>query len=786
MKKMKATENTVTSTDNTIAFEKNLSDALIEGLPGIFYLANKKGQLLKWNQNLENITGCSHHELRKMKTTDFVDKSQVRLILNKRVEAFKKGKASAEINLKTKKGHTLTYYITIMPFTYNNEECILGIGIDFTEKKAAEQTLLNRNTEIKERVKELQCLYQLSELANDPKYTVDEIMQECANITPAAYQYPEITCALIHFGDQEYTSYNFEKSEWKQEANIELNGELAGVVKVFYKKEMPQAYEGPFLKEERSLINSIADILGNAAERKMANKEIIKLNRLLQFRSAINEMMLKAEDRETILKETCKIAIRYGNFKMAWMGAFSEEVHSLTPITFAGDEDGYFIKIKALTNNYTSEAWLARKAIHSHSFNYCNDIANERPDLPWKEEALKRSYRSAISLPVIVNTKLDSVFTLYMSETFFFTQEERNILLEVTSNIAFALEKIELKKLQQQAEIDLKESEEKFRILVEETLVGVFILQERKFIYTNPEFEKITGYSKDELLNYVTFEQLIYNDDFETVRQKNQQRITGKKPSDHYVLRAVKKDGTLRHIDIIVSSITFKSKLAVIGTIIDISEQVEEEQRISKAVTDAQENERQQISMELHDNVKQIIAATLLNVDFIPMALNDPDTSLKIINNVKKYLQDAIDELRRISHQLAPVIDSTLSLKQMLEDLVDTMNVTSAIHVSYRFEKLKGSVNNDIQLAIYRILQEQFSNILKHANATDVTISLSHKKDNYVFSIQDNGKGFDTSLKKSGIGLENIKRRVQAFNGSLVVNSALGKGCTLIAEIPAG
>jgi PAS domain S-box-containing protein len=770
--------------ENTIILEKDLSDTLIKGLPGIFYLADKNGQLIQWNRNLEIVTGCKQDELSTKKTIDFVDPSQIDLILNKRAEAFLNGKASAEINLINKNGQRLIYYIKVMPIRYKSEECVLGIGIDFTDKKAAEQSLIDKNAEIKKRVKELQCLYRLSEIANNPKYTIESTMQEFANIIPSAYQYPDITCAHIELGDTECKSESFKETAWKQESVIEINGEPAGMVKAYYTKEMPQADEGPFQKEERFLIDSIADILGNAAERKLAEKEIIKLGRLYQFISATNEMMLKAENSETIFKEACQIAVKYGNFRMAWIGIYNSETKNVTPVAFAGNEDGYLKNIKISTNNYTLEHGLTRKATRKRRYHYCNDIANDPVHLPWREEALKRGYRSSISLPIITNSKLIAVFTLYMAEPFFFTQEECKLLIEVTENIAYALEKIELRKLQKRAEADLKESEEKFRILVEGTLVGVFILQEGKFIYVNPEFEKIIGFSKDALLNNISFEKLIHEDDLKTIWKKYLARMAGEKPPAHYTLRAVKSDGTLLHVDVIISSITFKSKPAIIGTIIDISEQVEEEKRISKAVTDAQENERQQISMELHDNVKQIMAATLLNVDFIPMTLDDQKTTLKIINNVKKYLQDAIEEIRRISHQLAPAIDPTLSLKQMLESLVDTMNVSNTINVSYRFKRLANTVSNDIQLAIYRILQEQFTNILKHANATDVTISLNQNKGNFVLTIHDNGIGFDTSIKKSGIGLENIKRRIQAFNGNLVVQSAPGKGCTLVAEIP--
>ena len=121
----------------------------------------------------------------------------------------------------------------------------------------------------------------------------------------------------------------------------------------------------------------------------------------------------------------------------------------------------------------------------------------------------------------------------------------------------------------------------------------------------------------------MTFEQLIHPDDLDNVWKKYLRRISGEKPSDHYILNAVRKDGTELQIEVISSLITYKGKPAIIGTVIDITEQFEEEKRIDKAVTYAQERERQQISMELHDNVKQIMAASMLNIDFLKMNLKN-------------------------------------------------------------------------------------------------------------------------------------------------------------------
>jgi signal transduction histidine kinase len=277
---------------------------------------------------------------------------------------------------------------------------------------------------------------------------------------------------------------------------------------------------------------------------------------------------------------------------------------------------------------------------------------------------------------------------------------------------------------------------------------------------------------------------LVHQDDLEPLLKNYSDKFPTETESDYHTLRGITKNGLVVPIEMIVSRISYKGRSAVIGTVIDITEQVEEEKRINRAVTNAQEDERQQISMELHDNVKQMMAASLLNVDFLKMLLKDDHTTSPIIDNIKNYMREAIEELRKISHQLAPTVDDTVSLEEKVRTLVNTMNISNRLRISYHFQSSEESLGADIQLALYRILQEQFTNILKHSQASLIDISFERTNEEIRMSIEDNGIGFDPLFMKSGIGLENIKRRVQVHNGNYVIQTAPGRGCKLEVKMP--
>ena len=113
------------------------------------------------------------------------------------------------------------------------------------------------------------------------------------------------------------------------------------------------------------------------------------------------------------------------------------------------------------------------------------------------------------------------------------------------------------------------------------------------------------------------------------------------------------------------------------------------------------------------------------------------------------------------------------------------MNVSETIEINYHFDEFDEAVKADVQLAMYRIVQEQFSNILKHSKASLVDITVQRRNGDICMSIEDNGVGFEPQLTTNGIGLENMRRRVQAFNGNFSIQAIPGEGCKLYVELPA-
>lgn len=199
---------------------------------------------------------------------------------------------------------------------------------------------------------------------------------------------------------------------------------------------------------------------------------------------------------------------------------------------------------------------------------------------------------------------------------------------------------------------------------------------------------------------------------------------------------------------------------------------------LSLSVIEAQESERNRWAEELHDNALQLLTVAKLYLD---MSLTQED-KLSNIKESRSLLLTAIDEIRTISHNIKPPHFETMSLTESVNLLLD--NIRRFRHYNFSIdlpEKIVSGLNADQKLMVYRILQEQLNNILKYADAENIGIKLTVEGNLATLSITDDGKGFDTSVARLGIGITNMQSRVHPYSGTLEINSSPGHGCELVA-----
>jgi PAS domain S-box-containing protein len=188
----------------------------------------------------------------------------------------KKAEFTRESTLVRKSGERFPALFTTCPIfdAEGNTTAALSVAIEISDQVRAEKELEKRTNDLSERVKELNCLYGISQLVEKRGITLEEIIQGTADLIPSSWQYPEITCARIIMGDQEFKTKNFRKTDSRQACDIIVHGELSGTVEVYYLEEKPACHEESFLKEETTLINTISRRLARITERLRREKEV--------------------------------------------------------------------------------------------------------------------------------------------------------------------------------------------------------------------------------------------------------------------------------------------------------------------------------------------------------------------------------------------------------------------------------------------------------------------------------------------------------------------------------
>ena len=182
--------------------------------------------------------------------------------------------------------------------------------------------------------------------------------------------------------------------------------------------------------------------------------------------------------------------------------------------------------------------------------------------------------------------------------------------------------------------------------------------------------------------------------------------------------------------------------------------------------------------MELHDNVNQLLAASNLSLN---LALSQVDHKPFILQS-QEYIAKAMKEIRKLSQVLVgPAHEKTMGLIAAVEELISNISILKDIMISFNYSTYDENESEiGLKIVIYRIIQEQMSNILKHADASEVRIELKKEKNDLILVITDNGKGFNTSAKGKGIGLTNIKNRAELYDGTVKIVCPAGKGCKMM------
>jgi PAS domain S-box-containing protein len=542
------------------------------------------------------------------------------------------------------------------------------------------------------------------------------------------------------------------------------------------------------------------------SEIRNAEQEILRLNRIYQFISQINEEMLRLTNRQEIFAQACRIAVDVGKFHMAWVNEYNRKDGTFDPVASAGHEDGFFQAIDVKGMDLATSAIPSARAIRTNRYFYYNDIAND-PDIPTslKEEMLKRNYRSALSFPIKVNSDVVAAFVLLMSEPFFFNEDEIALLKEVTDNIEYALDKIWIRTLREKTEANLRsvfDTTTVSYLMLDSDLNIVSANQRMKDIYID-----LAGIKIREGANMID---LLIPEKRENARNIYKKVLETGIPVEYE--SNYETGGFRRCFYVTVVPVKEQDKVAGLCiSSVEITQVKALETERERIINDLLQRNRdlEQFAHIVSHNIRGPLATILglyqllldekhdESLDYIIQGIGGSATRLdQVIIDLNEILN-----IRNDNSEIKHYIDLGLVLDQVKTNIAQQIAKSDAV-IEQDLVQAPGveAINSYIHSIFYNLITNAIK-YTKEGVAPLIRIRTEKHDGHIQIIVSDNGRGIDTAryadrlfglyqkfhlnVEGKGLGLFMTKTQVEAMNGRIEVQSTPGEGTTFTIILPA-
>lgn len=316
---------------------------------------------------------------------------------------------------------------------------------------------------------------------------------------------------------------------------------------------------------------------------------------------------------------------------------------------------------------------------------------------------------------------------------------------------------------------------------------------EQKVLHGNRIFHSMIGVKPGAALTLFHSLRRIHYDDFFRLKKRLQRAVRHRNSYCQNRVRLRQADGSFQ----LVMLRTFfiyenRSPVHIIGSVLDISEILQLEAALTKekekqqlliaeTALRVQESERTRIGQELHDNVNQILATAKLFIESTKV-LSEADQERRAKS--LEYLALAIEENRKLSRELVAPSLKQYGLVENIQHMLQDIALASPTAFSFHYDPTLRHMTPDKRIMLFRVVQEQVKNILRHSKATAASISFNLVEENIQLIIRDNGKGFSKNDAPGGIGLSNMRERVSLYSGKVTIESKPDEGCVLTVIVP--
>jgi len=617
------------------------------------------------------------------------------------------------------------------------------------ERKEIEERLQKHLHHLGERTKELNCLYGISELFERRNISLDEMFQGTVDLIQQAWQYPEFTCARILFEGKDFKTSNFKETIWKQSSKIIVLNGSESFVEVFYLEERSQMDEGPFLKEERNLIDAIAKRLGEAVTHKRSEEKLRNIASIVE------------NSDDAIIGKTLDGIILSWNKSAERIYGYNEKEIKGKPISILhppDQQDDVFGILKKIKRGQLIDFY---------------------------ETVRQRKDGSFIDVSLTLSPVKDGNGKIIGAST---------IARDITERKA--------------AEEALRKSEQRFRDLVENSLVGISLFQNGKIIFQNSEQQRIIG----PLPRPILFADLkrIHPDDLAKVTKFYDDTMSGKHRSLDLAFRFFSSSQTVNKDDMKwvycrANTIEYQGKDAILYILMDISRAKELEHlvRIKDKMSSLG-----RVTAGIAHEIRNPLSGINIYLNTLKKIYDKPES----LDTIKKI----IDQLQSASNKIESVVRRVMDFSKPGEPKLIRTDINKPIEEALDLSAVtlrKSGIKVERELAEdlprcqadHHMIEEVILNLITNAaeamRRTDgekrIHIAASLKNNRIVIKVSDSGPGVPINIKhkisdpfystkngSTGIGLSICQRIISDHRGSMEVQTSKWGGAEFVIKIP--
>ena len=632
-------------------------------------------------------------------------------------------------------------------------------------------------------------------------------------LNPEAVKDPEIRKWIIGKTDDEYFKF-------RNKSIIPAENRIIALKKAINNKET-QKYEEILTNKDGGLeyhLRIMHPVLNNKREvdlvigyglnitdRINIEKELNRIDRLYKVLSNVTKVLLDIQTREDLYNQVCKIIAEVGNLKLAWIGEYNKDTNRIDPKGKGGEAEQYIDNIILQTNLPYHKLGPSALTVLEGNVQIVNDFYNAEITKPWHKIAKEFGLESLTVFPLKLNNNTIGTLNVYSGNKDYFQDKEIELLKELAAIVSLGLKKLEDDALKKNIESQRRQLSE----IIEHTNAYVAITDtNNNIVYINDSGKKALHIPIDEDIKSISAFDIVTMESSAIIMNTIVPSLNanGKWLGE---IELINRAGII--IPVFLVCIQHKDENGIAthrsNTAIDITDLKVKEYALTQKeaelvslnielrnsyihLQNIREEERKMIAKEIHDELGQNLTALKLSVSWIRKNIDSDREKLnEKLELFEQITNQTVNTSRRLYNNLYPQMLDDVGIVGAIQWHSNTYKTTADIDVEINTnindisEKL---IPHQISLALYRIYQECFTNILRYAKANLIVIELLLKESMIMMSIEDDGKGFDIEAvdTKSHHGLLGMRERAYALDGKISIESIIDKGTKIIVYFP--